>query len=108
MSAFPLVFITSHTSRLIPRAGPARVKLHFFAIFFFSEPFISNLAKGKTGGNRRRREEMGRGQRMQGGGHYNKKNRSGYSAAGKSNFNTGKGFPAAGPASEWLNKFTRG
>ena len=32
-----------------------------FAIFLFYQPFIPNLVKGKTGGNRRRGEEMRRG-----------------------------------------------
>ena len=35
---------------------------------------------------------------MRGDGYYNKKNHSRHSEAGKSNFNIGKGFPAARPA----------
>ena len=100
-------FISSHTGRLIPRAEPARAcinsdssqtrsKFDLLAIFFFSQPFISNLAKGKTRGNktegdRKRLEKEG------GNGYYNKKNRSRYSEVGKNNFNIGKGFLATGP-----------
>ena len=48
-----------------------------------------------------RREEMrGDGKRLEKAGdeYYNNKNRSGYSEAGTSNFNIGKGFPIADPA----------
>ena len=48
----PLARVTR--AELFPEPSQARV----FATFF-SQPFISNLAKGKTGGNRRKREEMG-------------------------------------------------
>ena len=70
-----------------------------FCDILFPQPFISNLAEAKTGGNRRRGEGRGRGWRRRGGdGYYNKKNSSGYSEAGQSNLNIGKFFPAAGPA----------
>ena len=48
----PLARVTR--AELFPEPSQARV----FATFF-SQPFISNLAKGKTGGNRRKRGEMG-------------------------------------------------
>ena len=50
---------SSHTSQLIPRTEPVSSQAPFFCDIFFSQPFISNFAKGKTGGNRRRREETG-------------------------------------------------
>ena len=76
-----------------PTYPPSQAR--YFCDFFF-QPFIWNLAKGETGGNRRwdgKKLEMAGG----GDGYCNKKNRSWYSEAGKSNFNIGKGFPAAGP-----------
>jgi len=59
---------------------PGLSQLHLFAIYFFSQPFISNQATGKIGGGDRGRREEARDSRGVVDGYWNMENQIGYSA----------------------------